>query len=67
MIARDITDRKRADELERQNVYLREAFETDLHFGEIHGRSAVMQEVFKAISSSPTPIQRCYCSATPDR
>ena len=49
VIARDITDRKRADELERQNVYLREAFETDLHFGEIHGRSAVMQEVFKAI------------------
>ena len=38
VIARDITDRKRADELERQNVYLREAFETDLHFGEIHGR-----------------------------
>jgi formate hydrogenlyase transcriptional activator len=49
MIARDITDRKRADELERQNVYLREAFEADLHFGEIHGRSAAMQEVFKAI------------------
>jgi PAS domain S-box-containing protein len=48
VIARDITDRKRADELERQNVYLREAFETDLHFGEIHGRSAVMQEVFRA-------------------
>ena len=49
VIARDITDRKRADELERQNVYLREAFDTDLHFGEIHGRSAAMQEVFKAI------------------
>ena len=49
VIARDITDRKRADELERQNVYLREAFETDLHFGEIHGRSAVMQEVFRAV------------------
>ena len=48
VIARDITDRKRADELERQNVYLREAFETDLHFGEIHGRSTVMQEVFRA-------------------
>jgi formate hydrogenlyase transcriptional activator len=49
VIARDITDRKRADELEHQNVYLREAFDTDLHFGEIHGRSAAMQEVFRAI------------------
>ena len=49
VIARDITDRKRADELEHQNVYLREAFDTDLHFGEIHGRSTAMQEVFRAI------------------
>jgi PAS domain S-box-containing protein len=48
-IARDITDRKRADELERQNVYLREAFDDDLHFGEILGRSAAMQRVFRAI------------------
>ena len=32
-----------------RNVYFREAFDTDLHFGEIHGRSAAMQEVFKAI------------------
>jgi PAS domain S-box-containing protein len=49
VIARDITDRKRADELEHQNVYLREAFDTDLHFGEIHGRTPVMQELFRAI------------------
>ena len=49
-IARDITDRKRADELERQNVYLREAFDADLHFGEIVGRSAAMQQVFRAIA-----------------
>ena len=49
MIVRDITERKRTEELERQNVYLREAFDTDLHFGEIHGRSAAMQEVFRAI------------------
>ena len=49
MIVRDITDRKRTEELERQNVYLREALDTDLHFGEIHGRSAAMQQVFKAI------------------
>jgi PAS domain S-box-containing protein len=50
MIVRDITDRKRDDELEHQNVYLREALDADLHFGEIHGRSAAMQEVFRAIS-----------------
>jgi PAS domain S-box-containing protein len=49
MIARDITDRKRADELEYQNTYLREAFDSDLHFGEIHGRSPVMQDVFRSI------------------
>ena len=49
VIARDITDRKRADELEHQNIYLREAFDADLRFGEIHGRSAAMQEVFRAI------------------
>ena len=49
VIARDITEVKRADELERQNVYLREAFDADLHFGEIHGRSSAMQEVFRAV------------------
>jgi PAS domain S-box-containing protein len=48
-IARDITDRKRADELESQNLYLQEAFDADLHFGEILGRSAAMQQVFRAI------------------
>ena len=48
-IVRDVSDRKRADELERQNVYLREALDSDLHFGEIHGRSAAIQQVFKAI------------------
>jgi PAS domain S-box-containing protein len=49
-IARDITDRKRADELESQNVYLQEAFDADLQFGEILGRSAAMQQVFRAIA-----------------
>ena len=49
VIVRDITHRKRAEELEHQNVYLREAFDEDLHFGEIHGRSAAMQELFRAI------------------
>jgi PAS domain S-box-containing protein len=49
VIVRDVSDRKRADELEGQNVYLREALDSDLHFGEIHGRSAAIQQVFKAI------------------
>jgi formate hydrogenlyase transcriptional activator len=49
VVARDITDRKRAEELERQNVYLREAFDADLHFGEILGRSPAMQKIFRAI------------------
>jgi PAS domain S-box-containing protein len=48
-IVRDITDSKRAEELERQNVYLREAFDADLHFGEILGRSPAMQAVFRAV------------------
>jgi PAS domain S-box-containing protein len=49
VIVRDVSDRKRADELEGQNIYLREALDSDLHFGEIHGRSAAIQQVFKAI------------------
>src|SRR5262245_30357348 len=48
-IVRDITDRKRADDLERQNIYLREALDTDLRFGEILGRAPAMQQVFRAI------------------
>ena len=43
MIVRDITDRKRAGELEVENLYLKEAFDADLRFGEIVGRSAAMQ------------------------
>jgi PAS domain S-box-containing protein len=50
VIVRDVSERKRADELEGQNVYLREALDTDLHFGEILGRSAAIREVFKAIA-----------------
>jgi PAS domain S-box-containing protein len=49
VIVRDVTDRKRADELETQNIYLREAFEADLHFGDILGRSPAMQQVFRSI------------------
>jgi PAS domain S-box-containing protein len=48
-IARDITATKHAEDLERQNVYLREAIEEDLHFGEILGRSAAIQRVVRAI------------------
>jgi formate hydrogenlyase transcriptional activator len=48
-ILRDITDRKRAEELEHQNIYLREAFDADLHFGEILGHAPAMQEVFRAV------------------
>ncbi len=49
VIVRDITDRKRADELESQNHYLREAFDDALHFGEIHGRSPAMRELYRLI------------------
>ncbi|HEX7705269.1 MAG TPA: sigma 54-interacting transcriptional regulator [Thermoanaerobaculia bacterium] len=48
-IARDITERKRAEELERQNVYLREELATGLHQGEMIGRSAAMQRIFHNI------------------
>jgi PAS domain S-box-containing protein len=49
VIVRDVTDRKRADELASQNLYLREAFDNDLKFGDIVGRSPAMQAVFRAI------------------
>lgn len=48
-ITRDITDRKRADELAGLNFYLQEAFDTDLHFGEIVGRAPAMQPIVRAI------------------
>ena len=48
-IARDITDRRRAEELESQNVYLREELSAERSFGEIVGQSSVMQQVFRAI------------------
>lgn len=47
--ARDITDRKRADALEGQNVYLQQALESDLHFGEILGHSPAMRPVIRAM------------------
>ena len=48
-IARDITDRRRAEELESQNVYLQEELSVERSFGEIVGQSPVMQQVFRAI------------------
>jgi formate hydrogenlyase transcriptional activator len=48
-IARDITDRKRAEELESQNVYLREELKVERSFGEIVGQSPAMKRVFKSI------------------
>jgi PAS domain S-box-containing protein len=50
VIVRDIGDRRRAGELEVQNLYLREAFDADLQFGEIIGRSPQMQEVCRAVA-----------------
>ena len=48
-IARDITDRKRAEELESQNVYLQEELQVERSFGEIVGQSPAMRQVFRAI------------------
>jgi len=48
-IARDITDRKRAEELESQNVYLQEELKAERSFGEIVGQSSAMQRVFRDI------------------
>jgi PAS domain S-box-containing protein len=47
--ARDITDAKRAEELERQNVYLREELNLGRTFGDIVGVSDAMRAVFKSI------------------
>jgi PAS domain S-box-containing protein len=49
VIARDITDRRRAEELESQNVYLQEELTVERSFGEIVGQSAAMQQIFRAI------------------
>jgi formate hydrogenlyase transcriptional activator len=46
-VARDITDRKRADELHSQNVYLQEELRRELRYGEMIGVSEAMQKVFR--------------------
>jgi formate hydrogenlyase transcriptional activator len=48
-IARDVTDRKRAEELESQNIYLREEISVERSYGEVVGESAAMRKVFKSI------------------
>jgi PAS domain S-box-containing protein len=48
-IVRDITDKKRAEELESQNIYLQEELKVERSFGEIVGHAPTMQQVFKSI------------------
>lgn len=48
-IARDITERKRAEQLHGHNLYLREELEKELNHGEIVGESAAMKRVYENI------------------
>lgn len=48
-VARDISDRKRAEELQGQNIYLQEELRSELNYGEIIGASEAMQKVFRSI------------------
>lgn len=48
-IARDITDRKRADDLQNQNLYLQEELRREMRYGEMLGVSAAMQKVFHSL------------------
>lgn len=45
----DITDRKRAEMLQNEKLYLQEVLKSELNFGEIIGTSAAMKAVFKNI------------------
>jgi PAS domain S-box-containing protein len=49
-IARDVTDRKRAEELESQNLYLQEEIKVERSYGEVVGESPAMRRVFKSIA-----------------
>ena len=49
VMARDVTDKKRAEQLESQNVFLREELKLELSFGEIVGKSSAMRQIFKSI------------------
>jgi PAS domain S-box-containing protein len=48
-MARDITEQKRAEELESQNVYLQEELRVERSFGDIVGSAPSMQRVFRSI------------------
>jgi len=48
-IARDITDRKQAEKLKSQNLYLQEELKSELTYGEIIGESSSMKAVFTNI------------------
>ena len=48
--ARDISDTKRAEELESQNVYLRQELSRATTFGDIVGASDAMRDVFKSVA-----------------
>ncbi|MBD3274995.1 MAG: PAS domain-containing protein [Candidatus Marinimicrobia bacterium] len=48
-IARDVTDRKRKEELQEQNIYLQEELLIARNYGEIIGDSDAMLDVFKHI------------------
>lgn len=48
-IARDVTDRKRKEELQEQNIYLQEELLNARNYGEIIGDSDAMLDVFKHI------------------
>ncbi|MFO7716868.1 sigma 54-interacting transcriptional regulator [Desulfosarcina sp.] len=49
LIVRDITERKRAEHLHSQNLYLREELTKELNYGDIVGSSAAMRTVFENI------------------
>jgi PAS domain S-box-containing protein len=50
LIARDITERKRAEHLHNQNIYLQEELTRELVYGDIVGTSAAMRTVFESIN-----------------
>ena len=68
-IARDITDRRRAEELESQNVYLQE----ELRSSEASARSSVSQASCSRCSAPssgwpiPTPPSSCLARPVPAR
>ena len=57
VLARDLTDRVRAEVLERENIYLREEMQVELAFGEIVGSSPALHNVLQQIQMvAPTDV-----------